>query len=109
MFSTFQNDFSIFCSSLVNLSKVRSTSLLARLEVGDDVCVSVTDMEHKLLEERSAKQQLENRLMQLEKENSVLDYDYKQAKHELQELRSLKEKLTEEVLYTHLTVFLAWL
>lgn len=61
------------------------------------VCVCVTDMEHKLLEDRSAKQQLENRLMQLEKENSVLDCDYKQAKHELQELRSLKEKLTDEV------------
>uniref|UniRef100_A0A8C2EBL0 non-specific serine/threonine protein kinase n=1 Tax=Cyprinus carpio TaxID=7962 RepID=A0A8C2EBL0_CYPCA len=58
---------------------------------------ALNDMEHKLLEERSAKQQLENRLMQLEKENSVLDCDYKQAKHELQELRSLKEKLTEEV------------
>uniref|UniRef100_A0A671P035 non-specific serine/threonine protein kinase n=1 Tax=Sinocyclocheilus anshuiensis TaxID=1608454 RepID=A0A671P035_9TELE len=55
------------------------------------------NMEHKLLEDRSAKQQLENRLMQLEKENSVLDCDYKQAKHELQELRSLKEKLTGEV------------
>uniref|UniRef100_A0A671NZJ7 non-specific serine/threonine protein kinase n=1 Tax=Sinocyclocheilus anshuiensis TaxID=1608454 RepID=A0A671NZJ7_9TELE len=54
------------------------------------------NMEHKLLEDRSAKQQLENRLMQLEKENSVLDCDYKQAKHELQELRSLKEKLTGE-------------
>uniref|UniRef100_A0A8C1QNE4 non-specific serine/threonine protein kinase n=1 Tax=Cyprinus carpio TaxID=7962 RepID=A0A8C1QNE4_CYPCA len=58
---------------------------------------ALNDMEHKLLEERSAKQQLENRLMQLEKENSVLYCDYKQAKHELQELRSLKEKLTEEV------------
>ncbi|XP_073709216.1 rho-associated protein kinase 2b isoform X3 [Garra rufa] len=58
---------------------------------------ALKDMEHKLLEERFAKQQLENRLMQLEKENSVLDYDYKQAKHELQELRSLKEKLTEEM------------
>uniref|UniRef100_A0A673K5D7 Rho-associated protein kinase n=1 Tax=Sinocyclocheilus rhinocerous TaxID=307959 RepID=A0A673K5D7_9TELE len=55
------------------------------------------NMEHKLLEDRSAKQQLENRLMQLEKENSVLDCDYKQAKHELQELRSLKEKLTGEM------------
>lgn len=58
---------------------------------------TLKDMEHKLLEERSAKQQLENRLMQLEKENSVLDCDYKQAKHELQELRSLKENLTEQV------------
>lgn len=70
---------------------------MARLPFGDVECVCVTDMEHKLLEERSVKQQLENRLMQLEKENSVLDCDYKQAKHELQDLRSLKEKLTEEV------------
>ncbi|XP_056619691.1 rho-associated protein kinase 2-like isoform X2 [Triplophysa dalaica] len=58
---------------------------------------ALKDMERKLLEERSAKQLLESRLMQLEKENSVLDCDYKQAKHELQELRSFKEKLTEEV------------
>ncbi|XP_051501525.1 rho-associated protein kinase 2-like isoform X2 [Myxocyprinus asiaticus] len=58
---------------------------------------ALEDMERKLLEERSAKQQLESRLMQLEKENSVLDCDYKQAKHELLELRSLKGKLTEEV------------
>ncbi|XP_056336865.1 rho-associated protein kinase 2-like isoform X4 [Danio aesculapii] len=58
---------------------------------------TLKDMEHKLLEERSAKQQLENRLMQLEKENSILDCDYKQAKHELQELCSLKENLTEQV------------
>lgn len=69
---------------------------MARSLFGDVECVCVTDMEHKLLEERSVKQRLENRLMQLEKENSVLDCDYKQAKHELQELRSLKEKLTEE-------------
>uniref|UniRef100_A0A672QEH2 non-specific serine/threonine protein kinase n=1 Tax=Sinocyclocheilus grahami TaxID=75366 RepID=A0A672QEH2_SINGR len=62
------------------------------------------NMEHKLLEDRSAKQQLENRLMQLEKENSVLDCDYKQAKHELQELRSLKEKLTGEVHLSDLVV-----
>ncbi|XP_051951657.1 rho-associated protein kinase 2-like isoform X3 [Xyrauchen texanus] len=58
---------------------------------------ALEDMECKLLDERSAKQQLESRLMQLEKENSVLDCDYKQAKHELLELRSLKGKLTEEV------------
>ncbi|XP_051511338.1 rho-associated protein kinase 2-like isoform X4 [Myxocyprinus asiaticus] len=58
---------------------------------------ALKDMEHKLLEERSAKHQLESRLMQLEKENTILDCDYKLAKHELQELRSLKEKFTEEV------------
>ncbi|XP_073712258.1 rho-associated protein kinase 2b isoform X4 [Misgurnus anguillicaudatus] len=58
---------------------------------------ALKDMERKLLEERSAKQLLEGRLMQLEKENSVLDCDYKQAKNELQELRSLKKTLNEEV------------
>ncbi|XP_053503069.1 rho-associated protein kinase 2 isoform X2 [Ictalurus furcatus] len=55
------------------------------------------DMERKLQDERSAKQQLENKLMQLEKHNSVLDCDYKQAQNELQELRSHKNKLTEEL------------
>lgn len=54
-------------------------------------------MERKLQDERSAKQQLESKLMQLEKHNSVLDCDYKQAQNELQELRSNKSKLTEEV------------
>ncbi|XP_053338815.1 rho-associated protein kinase 2-like isoform X1 [Clarias gariepinus] len=55
------------------------------------------DMERKLQDERSAKQQLESKLMQLEKHQSVLDCDYKQAQNELQELRSHKSKLTEEV------------
>uniref|UniRef100_A0AAR2KQP5 non-specific serine/threonine protein kinase n=1 Tax=Pygocentrus nattereri TaxID=42514 RepID=A0AAR2KQP5_PYGNA len=55
------------------------------------------DMERKLQEERLAKQQLEGKLMQMEKHHSVLDCDYKQAQHELQELRSHKNKLTEEV------------
>ncbi|TRY99828.1 hypothetical protein DNTS_014886, partial [Danionella cerebrum] len=58
---------------------------------------TLKDLEHKLQEERSAKQQLESRLMQMEKENSELDCDYKQVKNALQELRLLKEKLTEEV------------
>uniref|UniRef100_A0AAY5F0F3 non-specific serine/threonine protein kinase n=1 Tax=Electrophorus electricus TaxID=8005 RepID=A0AAY5F0F3_ELEEL len=55
------------------------------------------DMERKLKEERSSKQQLESALMELEKQHSVLDCDYKQAQHELHELRSHKSKLSEEV------------
>ncbi|KAI5627759.1 rho-associated, coiled-coil containing protein kinase 2b isoform X2 [Silurus asotus] len=55
------------------------------------------DMERKLQDERSAKQQLESKLMQLEKHHSDLDWDYKQAQNELQELRLHKNKLTEEV------------
>ncbi|KAK1805509.1 hypothetical protein P4O66_019808, partial [Electrophorus voltai] len=55
------------------------------------------DMERKLKEERSSKQQLESALMELEKQHSVLDCDYKQAQHELHDLRSHKSKLSEEV------------
>ncbi|KAK2846059.1 hypothetical protein Q7C36_010913 [Tachysurus vachellii] len=55
------------------------------------------DMERKLQDERSAKQQLESKLMQMEKHHSALDCDYKQAQHELHELLSHKNKLTEEV------------
>ncbi|XP_066532588.1 rho-associated protein kinase 2b [Hoplias malabaricus] len=55
------------------------------------------DMERKIQDERSAKQQLENKLMQMEKHHSVIDCDYKQAQNELQELRTQKLKLTEEV------------
>ncbi|GAA6075689.1 rho-associated protein kinase 2-like isoform X1 [Tachysurus ichikawai] len=54
-------------------------------------------MERKLQDERSAKQQLESKLMQLEKHHSALDCDYKQAQLELHELLSHKNKLTEEV------------
>uniref|UniRef100_A0A8C1L5V7 Non-specific serine/threonine protein kinase n=1 Tax=Cyprinus carpio TaxID=7962 RepID=A0A8C1L5V7_CYPCA len=69
----------------------------ARLVDNNKINQSIEEAKSEELKDRSAKQQLENRLMQLEKENSVLDCDYKQAKHELQELRSLKEKLTDEV------------
>uniref|UniRef100_A0A672QEM1 non-specific serine/threonine protein kinase n=1 Tax=Sinocyclocheilus grahami TaxID=75366 RepID=A0A672QEM1_SINGR len=62
------------------------------------------NMEHKLLEDRSAKQQLENRLMQLEKENSVLDCDYKQAKHELQDVRVQQETQKKTLFQADLSV-----
>ncbi|KAK6297171.1 hypothetical protein J4Q44_G00317540 [Coregonus suidteri] len=54
-------------------------------------------MERTLQEERSSKLQLESRLLHLEKEYSMLDYDYKQAEHKLDELRTHKDKLVEEV------------
>ncbi|XP_038824243.1 rho-associated protein kinase 2-like isoform X1 [Salvelinus namaycush] len=54
-------------------------------------------MERTLQEERSAKLQLESRLLQLEKEHSMLDCDYKQAQHKVDELNTHKDKLAEEV------------
>ncbi|XP_062857963.1 rho-associated protein kinase 1-like isoform X2 [Trichomycterus rosablanca] len=77
-------------SRLADHSKLNQTIEEAKSE-------ALRDMERKLQDERSAKQQLENSLMLLEKHHSVLDCDFKQAQHELQELRSHKNKLTEEV------------
>lgn len=50
-----------------------------------------------LQEERSLKMQVEGKLLQLKKEHSMLDCDYKQAKQKLDELQTQKEKLSEEV------------
>ncbi|KAF5907784.1 rho-associated protein kinase 2-like isoform X2, partial [Clarias magur] len=75
---------------LADHSKLNQSIEEAKTEV-------LRDMERKLQDERSAKQQLESKLMQLEKHQSVLDCDYKQAQNELQELRCHKSKLTEEV------------
>lgn len=54
-------------------------------------------MESALQEERSFKMQVEAKLLQLKKEHSMLDCDYKQAKQKLEELQAQKEKLSEEV------------
>ncbi|XP_041661527.1 rho-associated protein kinase 2-like isoform X2 [Cheilinus undulatus] len=54
-------------------------------------------MESTLQEERSLKLQVEGKLLQLEKDYSMLDCDYKQAQQKLDELRTQKEKLSEEV------------
>ncbi|XP_014060086.2 rho-associated protein kinase 2 isoform X1 [Salmo salar] len=54
-------------------------------------------MERTLQEERSYKLQLESRLLHLEKEYSMLDCDYNQAEHKLDEMRTHKDKLAEEV------------
>lgn len=55
------------------------------------------EMELTLQEERSLKMQVEAKLLQLKKEHSMLDCDYKQAKRKLDELQAQKEKLSEEV------------
>lgn len=55
------------------------------------------EMESTLQEERSLKMQVEAKLLQLKKEHSMLDCDYKQAKQKLDELQAQKERLSEEV------------
>lgn len=56
-------------------------------------------MECALQEERSLKLQVEGKLLQLEKDHSMLDCDYKQAQNRLEELQAQKEKLTDEVFF----------
>ncbi|KAM9339488.1 rho-associated protein kinase 2-like isoform 3-T4 [Symphorus nematophorus] len=58
---------------------------------------ALKEMECTLQEERSLKLQVEGKLLQLEKDHSMLDCDYKQANHKLDELQTQKEKLSEEV------------
>ncbi|KAM8725581.1 rho-associated protein kinase 2-like isoform 4-T4 [Acanthopagrus schlegelii] len=58
---------------------------------------ALKEMECTLHEERSLKLQVEEKLLQLEKDHSMLDCDYKQAQHKLDELQGQKEKLSEEV------------
>ncbi|XP_061609300.1 rho-associated protein kinase 2-like isoform X2 [Phyllopteryx taeniolatus] len=58
---------------------------------------ALKEMEHTLQEERILKQQVEAKLLQLKKDHSMLDCDYKQAQHKLDELHTQKEKVSEEV------------
>lgn len=60
-------------------------------------CFFFPEMESTLQEERSLKVQVEAQLLQLKKEHSMLDCDYKQAKQKLEELQAQKGKLSEEV------------
>lgn len=58
---------------------------------------SHSELEQKLAEERAAKLRLENRILELEKQSSMMDCDNKQALQKLDELRRHKDHLTEEV------------
>uniref|UniRef100_A0A4W6F8Q9 non-specific serine/threonine protein kinase n=1 Tax=Lates calcarifer TaxID=8187 RepID=A0A4W6F8Q9_LATCA len=58
---------------------------------------ALKEMESTLQEERSLKLQVEGKMLQLEKDHSMLDCDYKQVQQRLDELQAQKEKLSEEV------------
>ncbi|KAF0023641.1 hypothetical protein F2P81_024271 [Scophthalmus maximus] len=57
------------------------------------------EVECTLHEERSLKLQVEGKMLQLERDHSMLDCDYKQAQHRLDEMQAQKEKLSEQTLY----------
>lgn len=56
-----------------------------------------TEMEKKLLEERALKQKVENRLLEAEKQRSMLDCDLKQSQQKINELLRQKDILSEDV------------
>lgn len=55
------------------------------------------EMERTLQEEQANKAQLENRLLQMKKDYSMLDCDFKQVQQKLEELGGQKDRLSEEV------------
>uniref|UniRef100_A0AAY4D4V7 non-specific serine/threonine protein kinase n=1 Tax=Denticeps clupeoides TaxID=299321 RepID=A0AAY4D4V7_9TELE len=51
----------------------------------------------KLQEEHGSKLQLESRLLEAQKQNSILESEFRQAQSKLEEMRSEKDKLVQEV------------
>ncbi|NXD82471.1 ROCK2 kinase, partial [Halcyon senegalensis] len=58
---------------------------------------AMKEMEKKLLEERVLKQKVENRLLEAEKQRSMLDCDLKQSQQKINELLRQKDILNEDV------------
>lgn len=56
-----------------------------------------TEMEKKLKEEREAREKAENRVVQIEKQCSMLDVDLKQSQQKLEHLTENKERMEDEV------------
>lgn len=56
-----------------------------------------TEMEKKLKEEREAREKAENRVVQIEKQCSMLDVDLKQSQQKLEHLAESKERMEDEV------------
>ncbi|XP_028808804.1 rho-associated protein kinase 2-like isoform X3 [Denticeps clupeoides] len=58
---------------------------------------SLKGVQRKLQEEHGSKLQLESRLLEAQKQNSILESEFRQAQSKLEEMRSEKDKLVQEV------------
>lgn len=58
---------------------------------------SFAEMEKKLKEEREARERAENRVVETEKQCSMLDVDLKQSQQKLEHLTENKERMEDEV------------
>uniref|UniRef100_A0AAY4A823 non-specific serine/threonine protein kinase n=1 Tax=Denticeps clupeoides TaxID=299321 RepID=A0AAY4A823_9TELE len=77
--------------------KATKARLADKNKISESIEGAKSGMEQKYQEERAAKMRLENKVLELEKQRSMLDCDYKQSLQKLDELRKHKEWLTEEV------------
>ncbi|XP_008106854.1 rho-associated protein kinase 1 isoform X1 [Anolis carolinensis] len=78
-----------------NINKARLTDKHQSIEEAKSV--AMCEIEKKVKEERAAREKAENRIVQIEKQCSMLDFDLKQSQQKLEHLNEQKERLEDEV------------
>ncbi|KAF6303197.1 Rho associated coiled-coil containing protein kinase 1 [Rhinolophus ferrumequinum] len=82
----------------VNEHKVTKARLTDKHQsIEEAKSVAMYEMEKKLKEEREAREKAENRVVQIEKQCSMLDVDLKQSQQKLEHLTENKERMEDEV------------
>ncbi|KFV79960.1 Rho-associated protein kinase 1, partial [Struthio camelus australis] len=82
----------------VNEHKVTKARLTDKHQsIEEAKSVAMCEMEKKVKEERAAREKAENRVVQTEKQCSMLDFDLKQSQQKLEHLLEQKERLEDEV------------
>ncbi|XP_021120766.1 rho-associated protein kinase 1 [Heterocephalus glaber] len=82
----------------VNEHKVTKARLTDKHQsIEEAKSVAMCEMEKKLKEERKAREKAENRVVQIEKQCSMVDVDLKQAQQKLEHLTENKERMEDEV------------
>ncbi|XP_048796653.1 rho-associated protein kinase 1 isoform X2 [Lagopus muta] len=82
----------------VNEHKVTKARLTDKHQsIEEAKSVAMCEMEKKVKEERAAREKAENRIVQAEKQCSMLDFDLKQSQQKLEHLLQQKERLEDEV------------
>ncbi|XP_026526055.1 rho-associated protein kinase 1 [Notechis scutatus] len=78
-----------------NINKARLTDKHQSIEEAKSV--AMYEIEKKVKEERAAREKAENRIVQIEKRCSMLDFDLKQSQQKIEHLTEQKERLEDEV------------
>ncbi|XP_070603717.1 rho-associated protein kinase 1 isoform X1 [Erythrolamprus reginae] len=78
-----------------NINKARLTDKHQSIEEAKSV--AMCEIEKKVKEERAAREKAENRIVQIEKQCSMLDFDLKQSQQKIEHLTEQKERLEDEV------------